>query len=104
MPPDTPTDPRWRDGVTSAIAALQAGERHSVEDREVLRRDIQDSERRILERVNAVDQECREFRVEAKQAWSKREQRSVSITVAWIGGAAILLAAIVNTIAVLTGG
>jgi hypothetical protein len=101
--------------VTSAIAALQAGERHSIEDREMLRREIHDSEQRILERVNetrggilervnAVDDECKRFRREAKQAWESREKRSASITVAWIGGAAILLAAIVNTIAVLTGG
>lgn len=90
--------------MTSAIAALQAGERHSVEDREMIRREIRDSEQRILKAVDDVDQACSDFRKEVRGTWQARDKRSASITVAWIGGAAILLAAIVNTIAVLTGG
>lgn len=90
--------------MTSAIAALQAGERHSVEDRDTIRREIRDAEERILKAVDDVDKSCRDFRKEVRDTWTKREQRSAGITVAWIGGVCLLLASIVQTIAVLTGG
>jgi hypothetical protein len=110
MTPDD--DPRWRDGITSAVAALQAGERHSIEDREVMRREVRDSEARIrreaeetkasiLRAVEAVDRECKQFHEEAKDTWGKRDEGRRAVTIAWIGGAFLLIAAILNTIATL---
>lgn len=105
-------DPRWRDGVTSAIAALQAGERHSIEDREVMRREVRESEARIrreaeetkasiLRAVEAVDRECKDFHQEAKATWRKSEEGKRAVTIAWIGGAFLLIAAILNTVSTL---
>lgn len=99
MTPDE--DGRWRDGITSAVAALQAGERHSIEDREAIRREIRESETRILRAIGEVDEDCKDFRREVKETWGARDERSRGVTVAWIGGAFLLLAAILNTIATL---
>lgn len=67
-------DRRWRDGVTSAIAALQAGEKHSIEDRETLRREIRESEARLAGDLAGVGQECRDFRVEVRHRWEADER------------------------------
>lgn len=118
MSPDD--DRRWRDGVSAAIAALQAGERHSVEDRETLRREIRAAEATILKEVGRVDTECREFRHEVRRVWdeAKREQQARdereddraaardkeektgrrSITAAWIAGGFVALSSIMSTL------
>lgn len=86
------------------MSALQAGEQNSIRDRDMIRREIRESELRILRRVEEVDEGCREFRIEARETWSKRGEAKRSVTVAWIGGGCLLLASIVQTAALLTGG
>ncbi len=74
MTPDD--DRRWRDGVTSAIAALQAGERYNVELFETLRREIRESELRQADKIVGVGHECEQFRLEVRERWiEERKER-----------------------------
>lgn len=102
-------------GLISAVAALQAGERHAAEDRELIRGDLHATERRILDKVAEVDRHCEQRFKDAAQSFnvslSKIEQGLStekagrrSVTVAWIGGAFLLIASIINSIAALSGG
>lgn len=108
----TADDPRWRDGVTAAIAALQAGESHRKEDIEAIRREIRRSEERVRAELVEVNDECKEFRVEVRERWDQeREERetrkasSKAVVIAAIGASAAVLASIIAAAAViLTGG
>jgi hypothetical protein len=126
-------DIRWRDGVNAAVAALQAGETHSVEDRETLRREIRAAEQRLArdiaaarveakEDIAGVAAECREFRASVTQHWDEDDRKRVerakvaqesrkddvvskrTVTAAWIGGGAVLASSILSTLVVLLGG
>ncbi len=69
-------DRRRLDGFTAAIAALQAGERHSAEDRELIRKEIRDSRRELGKDIAEVGGECAAFRKEVRDAWKQdREER-----------------------------
>ncbi len=100
------------DGVLSAVAALQAGEKHALEDRELIRKEIRDSERRVLKEVAEVGGECAAFRVEVRDAWKadreEREKRKASsklVVVAVIGASATVLGSLIAAaVAILTGG
>ena len=67
----------------------------------MIRREIRDSEGRLLKAITEVDNGCKEFRREVRDTWGSREEGKRSITVAWIGGGVLLIAAILNTIATL---
>ena len=101
-------------GLVSAVAALQAGEQHAARDMDSLRREIRDSETRVLAEVNKVDQHCdQRFREAATNFNAKFEALKTDLkedrtgrrglTVAWIGGGVLLIASIVNSIAAVTG-
>lgn len=81
----------------------------------MIRREIRDSERRIVERIANVDAECKAFRRDVRKEWEQtreeQEQREKdgrdgkrSVTVAWIGGGMLLLVSLLNTGASLLGG
>lgn len=101
-------------GLVSAVAALQAGERYGAEDRELIRKEIRDSERRLFEEVADTRQECKDFRVEVRTSWAEdrkaraeRERSEVtgrrSVTVAWIVASMALLGSIAQAVASILG-
>lgn len=68
----TPTDDRRvLEGLISAVAALQAGERHTAEDRRAMYDALTATERRLIEAIGEVDDECKEFRGEVRSTWEK---------------------------------
>lgn len=105
-------DRKRMDGVISAISALQAGERHALEDRETLRKEIRASERRLAEDISEVQKECELFRAEVRLQWrtdreeaEKRKMSGRTVVVAVIAASATVLASIVAAAAaILTGG
>lgn len=101
----TPDPEMERDikGLLSAVAALQAGERHSAEDRELIRSSLRETETRIIAKVVEVDEHCAKRFRDAAETFTKDQTSKRGVTVAWIGGVFLLLTSTINTIAGVVG-
>lgn len=102
-------------GLLSAVAALQAGEQHATRDLESIRREVHESEARLMAKIVEVDNHCGErFKdatagfnatIDALKGELKDERTGKrSVTVAWIGLAALLAASTISSIAVVLSG
>lgn len=105
-------DRKRMDGVLSAISALQAGERHAIEDRDLIRREIREARRELGKDIAEVGDECEAFRDEVRRAWETdrqdREKRKASgklVVVAIIGACATVMGSIIAAAtAIITAG
>jgi hypothetical protein len=105
-------DRRRMDGVLAAISALQAGEKHALEDRDLIRKEIRDARRELSADIATVGDECRDFRKEVRDTWkidrderAKRKASSKLVVVAIIGASATVLGSMIAAAAaILTGG
>lgn len=124
----TPADERrLLEQLLADVSALKRGEGYIDQDIKAVRAEAVAIEHRITARLNEVDEECREFRQAAAGQWKefggeihslrddvlklnalvtgseKIKERKASTTVAWIGGAFLLLTGLVQTIGTLFG-
>lgn len=100
MTPDDDLERRVR-ANEQQVVRLDERMDYATADRDLVRREIRDSETRVLKAIVKVDEDCKDFRREVRRTWDERDETKRGVAIAWIGGACLLIAAIVNTIATL---
>ena len=88
----------------SQVVRLDERMDYGTRDRDLIRREMAEGFASIRAQVAEVDKHCEDRFKNAADAFKADHASKRGVTVAWIGGACLLIASIINSVAALTGG